>query len=92
MVTRWASRAGQHTHRDTDKEINEQTDIEGSKTVLIKLGPPFNFVCMCGFVDLPRRIAVSLQLILNQYQHHKNVAVIYFPCSDTEAASITACV
>lgn len=48
MVTRWASSAGQHT--DTDKEINEQADIEGSRTVLIKPGPPFNAVYMCGFV------------------------------------------
>lgn len=53
--------------------------------MLIKPGPPFNFVYICGFVDLPRRIAASSQLILNQYQHHKDVAVIHFPCSETEA-------
>lgn len=67
--------------------------------MLIKPGPPFNFVYMCGFVDLPQRIVASSQLILNQYQQRKNVAIIHFLCSDTEVvleqirrASITACV
>lgn len=58
--------------------------LKGAK-LLIKPGPAFNFVYMSGFVDLPRRIAVSLLLIWNQDQHHKNVSVINFPRSDTEA-------
>ena len=81
------------THRHTDKEINEQTDIEGSKTVLIKPGSPFYFVYMRGFVDLTE----NLQRILNQHQHHKKLLLIHFSCSKMDTvlelirtASITA--